>query len=90
MTYLALKNLHILGVVLFLGNIVVTGWWKLMADRTRDPRVIAFAVRQVILTDRVFTSGGAVILLAAGTAALWAAGLDPWQWLLGLLMEVLE
>jgi len=38
-------------VVAFLGNIIVTGWWKLMADRTRDPRVIAFAQRQVTTTD---------------------------------------
>jgi len=25
-TYLVLKSLHILGVVLFLGNIIITGW----------------------------------------------------------------
>jgi uncharacterized membrane protein len=42
-TYLLLKSLHILGVVLFLGNIIITGWWKAMADRTRNPVVIAFA-----------------------------------------------
>jgi len=26
--YLWLKTLHVLGAVLFLGNIIVTGWWK--------------------------------------------------------------
>ena len=58
-TYLLLKSLHILGAVLFLGNIIVTGWWKVMADRTRDPVIVAFAQRQVTLTDFVFTAGGA-------------------------------
>jgi uncharacterized membrane protein len=32
---------HLFGVVIFLGNIIVTAFWKVMADRTRDPRNIA-------------------------------------------------
>ena len=36
-TYLLLKSLHIFGVVIFLGNIIVTGWWKVMVDRTKNP-----------------------------------------------------
>ena len=65
-TYLLLKGLHILGAVLFLGNIIVTGWWKVMADRTRNPMIVAFAQRQVTLTDYVFTAGGVVLILATG------------------------
>ncbi len=65
-TYLILKSLHILGVVLFLGNIIITGWWKVMADRTCNPVVIAFAQRQVTLTDYLFTAGGAALVLATG------------------------
>lgn len=65
-TYLWLKSLHLLGVVIFLGNIIVTGWWKTMADRTRDPVIIAFAQRQVTLTDWVFTAGGVMLVLAGG------------------------
>jgi len=65
-TYLLLKSLHILGVVLFLGNIIVTGWWKFMADRTRNPAIVAFAQRQVTLTDYVFTLGGVLLVLGAG------------------------
>lgn len=52
-TYLTLKSLHILRAVIFLGNIIVTGWWKVMADRSRDLKIIAFAQRQVTLTDFV-------------------------------------
>ena len=65
-TYLLLKSLHILGAVIFLGNIIVTGWWKVMADRTRNPVIIAFAQRQVTLTDYIFTGGGVVLILATG------------------------
>ena len=75
-TYLLLKALHILGAVLFLGNIIVTGWWKVMADRTRDPVIVAFAQRQVTLTDFVFTAGGAALLLGAGIANATLHGMD--------------
>ncbi len=75
-TYLLLKSLHLLGVVLFLGNIIVTGWWKVMADRTRHPAVIAFAQRQVTLTDYVFTAGGAALVLATGVGNAVLHGMD--------------
>jgi uncharacterized membrane protein len=65
-SYLWLKMVHIFGVVLFLGNIIVTGWWKNMADRTKNPQIIAYAQRQVTLTDFIFTAGGVLILLIAG------------------------
>jgi uncharacterized membrane protein len=65
-TYLWLKVVHIFGVVLFLGNIIVTGWWKNMADLTKNPQIIAYAQRQVTLTDFIFTGGGVAILLIAG------------------------
>ena len=45
--YLLLKFIHLLGVVIFLRNITVTGWWKFMADRTGDSKIISFAQRQV-------------------------------------------
>jgi len=65
-TYLLLKMMHIFGVVIFLGNIIITGWWKFMANKTGNPVIIAFAQRQVTLTDYVFTAGGAAILFVAG------------------------
>ena len=79
--YLWLKSLHLFGVMIFMGNIIVTGWWKYMADRTRNPQVIAFAQRQVTLTDYVFTATGAAIVLAAGWTAAAAQGLPPLFWL---------
>ena len=41
--YLALKTLHLLAVVLFLGNIITGLFWKAHADRSADPRIIAQA-----------------------------------------------
>jgi len=63
--YGTLKIMHLFGVIWFMGNIIVTGWWKTMADRTGDYRIIAFAQRQVTLTDWVFTFGGVVIVIVA-------------------------
>ena len=77
MTYLAFKVIHVLGVVLFLGNIIVTGVWKALADRTGDPRTIAYAQRLVTLTDWIFTAGGVVLILIGGYSMVLTAGLDP-------------
>jgi uncharacterized membrane protein len=61
-----LKSLHVLGVCLFLGNIIVSAFWKVLADRTGNYHVIRFATRLVNVTDMVFTGTGATLLLVAG------------------------
>ncbi len=72
--YTAFKIVHMLGIVLFLGNIIVTGVWKALADRTGNPAVIGFAQRLVTLTDWVFTFGGAMLVLAGGFGMAAANG----------------
>jgi len=62
----ALKSLHILGASLFLGNIIVSAFWKVLADRTGNYSVIRFATRLVNVTDTVFTGLGATLLLVTG------------------------
>lgn len=62
-TWLAL---HILGVVLFLGNIIVTAVWKVLADRTQSPPVVAYAQRLVTVTDIAFTATGAALIVVSG------------------------
>jgi uncharacterized membrane protein len=73
--YLALKFLHIVGVILFLGNITTGVFWKAHADRTRDPRLIAHVLDGIIRSDRLFTIPGVVIILVTGIAAALTAGL---------------
>jgi uncharacterized membrane protein len=58
--------LHVLGVVIFLGNIIVTAVWKLLADRTRDPPVVAYAQQLVTVTDVAFTATGAALIAISG------------------------
>ncbi len=78
-TYLILKSLHVLAASVFLGNIIVTGWWKVMADKTRNPGTVAFAQRQVTLTDFIFTAGGAIAILATGIGNAVLHQIDYWQ-----------
>jgi uncharacterized membrane protein len=90
-TYLWLKTAHILGAVLFLGNIIVSGWWKAMADRTRDPRIVAFGQRQITLTDYLFTFGGVLLVLVTGLANMrlhdMSYAANPWM-LSGMLLFI--
>ena len=69
MIYLALKTLHIVSVVMFLGNITTGIFWKEHADRTRDPRLIAHALAGIIASDRLFTIPGVLLITAAGLTA---------------------
>jgi uncharacterized membrane protein len=65
MSYATYKLLHLIGLVLLLGNVTVTSVWKVFADRTGVPAIAAFATRMVIVTDWFLTLGG-VLLLAVG------------------------
>lgn len=84
MLYALLKALHIVGVVMLLGNAAVTLIWKIAADRTGDPSLVAFGQRLVTLTDWWFTLGGGALIVIGGYGAAWAGGLDPFgsAWLL--------
>ena len=77
MAYGIFKLLHLLGVVLLLGNVTVTSIWKLYADGTRDPAVIGFAQRLVTITDWFFTLWGILLLVVGGYGAAWLGGMDP-------------
>jgi uncharacterized membrane protein len=79
MSYDAFKVVHLAGVVIFLGNIIVTGIWKVMADRTGDPRIIAYAQRLVTITDWIFTAGGVVLILLGAYGMVFTASLNPTQ-----------
>ncbi len=76
MSYDVFRLLHLLGVVLLVGNVTVTSVWKLYADATRDPAVIGFAQRLVTITDWFFTFWGILLLVVGGYGAAWVAGMD--------------
>jgi uncharacterized membrane protein len=77
--YGILKIVHLLGVILLVGNVTVTACWKFYADRSRDKRIIAFSQRLVTLTDWAFTSWGIALTVIGGYGAAWVIDLDPWR-----------
>jgi hypothetical protein len=50
MSYDLFKVIHLAGVIVFLGNIIVTGMWKVLEDRTGEPRVKRYRSRESIRT----------------------------------------
>lgn len=66
MTYVVFNTLHLVGVILLIGNVTVTFIWKLFADRTREPPIVAFAQRLVIWNDWAFTALGAGLIIVSG------------------------
>jgi uncharacterized membrane protein len=82
--YLAMKTLHVLAVVLFLGNIITGLFWKAHGDRTADPRIVAHTLEGIIRSDRWFTIPGVVLIIGFGVAAAVIGGLPilgtGWIW----------
>jgi uncharacterized membrane protein len=64
-----MKTLHVLAVVLFLGNIITGLFWKAHGDRSADPRIIAHTLQGIIRSDRWFTLPGVVLIVVFGVAA---------------------
>jgi len=54
-----------------------------MADRTKQARLVAYAQRQVTLTDIIFTAGGALLILVTGIGNAHLLNMDYWhiRWL---------
>lgn len=75
MEYFTVKFIHILGVALFLGNIIVSAFWKTQADKTANPAIIAFACRLVNMTDLFFTAFGAALITIGGIGLFHATGI---------------
>lgn len=73
--YLTLKFLHIVGAILFLGNITTGVFWKAHADKSRDPRLIAHVLEGIIRSDRLFTIPGVILILLSGITAAIVGGL---------------
>lgn len=67
------KFLHILGIILLLGNITVTAIWKVFADRTRDGNIVAFGQRLVTGTDFGVTIPGIILTIVGGYGAMFEA-----------------
>ncbi|MDF2962175.1 MAG: rane protein [Paenibacillus sp.] len=73
------KFMHILGAMLFLGNIVTAAFWKVRADYGSDYKVLHQAARNVMLADYIFTAPGIVILAVFGHLTAIELGYPIWE-----------
>ena len=84
-----LKVIHLVCACLFLGNVIVSGVWALLAERTRNHAIIQFSNKMVLITDAMFTLVGAVgvVWTGHGMAVNFGGGAShPWiQWSYWLL-----
>ncbi|MCU0620199.1 MAG: DUF2269 domain-containing protein [Gemmatimonadales bacterium] len=84
--YLALKALHVVGAVLMVGNVTVTGVWAAFLYRRRHDREFRVTFRPVArainLCDLLFTLVGGAMLTISGILMAREAGLPlletPW------------
>lgn len=67
---LVLKTIHILAVILFMGNITTGLFWMHNAVRTKNQAVISHTIRAIIKADLIFTIPGVVLIVISG---IWLA-----------------
>lgn len=59
-------TLHVLGVLLMVGNIITAAFWKSRADRTGNPQIMHNAAKNVMVADYIFTIPGLVLIVLSG------------------------
>lgn len=67
--------LHLIGVVLFLGNIITAAFWKVRADLSKNPALIHSTVKNVMLADYAFTLPGLALIVVSGIVMAVREGL---------------
>lgn len=81
MTYMTLKTLHILSMVLLFGTGLGSAYYKWMADRSGQLSHIAVTNRHVVLADWCFTTPTVIFQPISGVAMAAMAGISlttPW------------
>lgn len=76
MAYLIWKLVHVLSVILFVGNIVTGIFWATNAVRSNDYRAMESTFDGIIRADRWFTTPGVLGLLASGIVAAFLGELS--------------
>ncbi len=69
MIYNIWKLLHVLFVIIFLGNITLSIFWKMQADKSKDRLRIAYTFKNIIKADRIFTMPSVTFLIIFGMGA---------------------
>jgi uncharacterized membrane protein len=74
-----LKVVHIVAGMLFVGNVIVTGIWAEVLFRQRAQVDFAVTARAIVLTDWIFTLGGATALVVSGVWGARLRGFPLWD-----------
>lgn len=75
----ALRMVHVSAAVLFIGNVVVTGVWTSILFPHRRQVPFSHAARAIVITDWIFTLGGAALLVASGVSLALGRGYPLWD-----------
>jgi uncharacterized membrane protein len=75
--------LHVLGAVLFLGNIITTAFWKVRQDRSNSPERLHHMAQSIMRADYIFTVPGLLLLIVFGilTAHAYGYSFAEFNWL---------
>ena len=69
MDYSYLKLIHLVAVMIFLGNIITGLFWMHIAVKTKDLKIITFTMKGIIKADRYFTIPGVIVITVGGFLA---------------------
>ncbi len=91
MTYLVLKYLHILSMVLLFGTGFGSAFYKWMADRSGNIEHIAIVNRHVVLADWIFTTPTIIFQPLSGFWLMYLAGISfsVWWIVISLILYVI-
>jgi uncharacterized membrane protein len=72
--YLAMKSLHILGAVIFIGNIITSAFWRAHMENPGVDRMRMHFLAGITRGDRWFTLPGLFLIIGTGVAMAMLAG----------------
>jgi uncharacterized membrane protein len=72
--YLVVKTIHVVSSTLLFGTGIGSAFYMLFASLNRDPRIVHFVTRHVVIADWVFTATAVVVQPATGFYLAWLAG----------------
>ena len=81
--------MHIIGALLFVGNITVTAAWMILAVMSRQRPVVHFAAKAVNQADLLFTVPGVLLIFINGSIlapAFGGGGLFGASWIVAALV----
>jgi len=85
--YLVVKWIHILSSTILFGTGIGSAFYMFFASLNRDPRIVFFVTRWVVIADWVFTTTAIVVQPVTGLWLVHLAGFD-WTstWILGSIV----